>query len=162
MGKICSVMDSDLQIKDIRIKIKKSGDLMIFNQKLFCNSLGELMVTRWLEAHSDDYTGGKWNSFFIRAIEGVTLHATGYIAPDTNHEFHIQIPGNYFDGKVSADAAGIIATIMVMNRLSWVAAESGVGYEKLCRILVERQDALKDYISNIKHPERYQIYRAID
>ena len=72
------------------------------------------------------------------------------------------IPGNYFEAEVSADAAGIIATLMIMNWLSWQVAYMGAEYAHVCRSLVARQDALKDYISNIKHPEAHLIYRAID
>jgi hypothetical protein len=72
------------------------------------------------------------------------------------------IPGNYFEGEVSADAAGIIATLMIMNWLSWQVAEMGPEYDQICRHLVSRQDALKDYISIIHHPERHLIWRAID
>ena len=38
----------------------------------------------------------------------------------------------------------------------------GVKYAETCRLLIERQDALKDYISIIKHPEAHLIFRAID
>jgi len=72
------------------------------------------------------------------------------------------VPGNYFEAEVSADAAGIIATLMIMNWLSWQVADMGPEYAKVCKHLVARQDALKDYISIIKHPEAHLIYRAID
>ena len=51
---------------------------------------------------------------------------------------------------------------MIMNRLSWHVAEMGPQYDQICRRLVSRQDALKDYISIIQHPERHLIWRAID
>jgi hypothetical protein len=38
----------------------------------------------------------------------------------------------------------------------------GREYALTCQGLVDRQDALKDYISIIKHPERELIFRAID
>ncbi len=38
----------------------------------------------------------------------------------------------------------------------------GPEYSKVCKHLVARQDALKDYVSIIKHPEADLIYRAID
>lgn len=72
------------------------------------------------------------------------------------------IPSNYFEAEVSADAAGIIATLMIMNWLSWPVADMGPEYSKVCKHLVARQDALKDYISIIKNPEADLIYRAID
>ncbi|MDN4377046.1 antirestriction protein, partial [Citrobacter portucalensis] len=62
------------------------------------------------------------------------------------------VPGNYFESEVSADAAGIIATLMIMNWLSWQAADMGDKYAKVCKQLVARQDALKDYVSLIQHP----------
>lgn len=74
----------------------------------------------------------------------------------------MSIPGNYFELEVSADAAGIIATLMIMNLLSWQAADMGAQYAKVCKYLVARQDALKDYVSLIQHPERGLIWRAID
>jgi hypothetical protein len=51
---------------------------------------------------------------------------------------------------------------MIMNRLSWQVAEMGPEYARVCRHLVSRQDALKDYLSIIHHPERHLIWRAID
>lgn len=72
------------------------------------------------------------------------------------------IPGNYFEAEVSADAAGIITTLMIMNWLSWQVADMGPEYSTICKHLVARQDALKDYISIIKHHEAHLIYRAID
>lgn len=74
----------------------------------------------------------------------------------------MDIPGNFFNADVSAQAAGIIATLMIMNRLAWKISEMGEGYADLCKGLIARQDALKDYISIIKHPERHLIWQAID
>lgn len=38
----------------------------------------------------------------------------------------------------------------------------GEKYARTCQLLIERQGALKDYISIIKHPEAHLIFRAID
>ncbi|MDK7838701.1 antirestriction protein, partial [Klebsiella pneumoniae] len=46
--------------------------------------------------------------------------------------------------------------------LSWQVADMGPEYARVCKHLVSRQDALKDYISIIHHPERHLIWRAID
>ncbi|MFM3146425.1 antirestriction protein, partial [Klebsiella quasivariicola] len=56
----------------------------------------------------------------------------------------------------------IIATLTIMNWLSWQVADMGPEYARVCKHLVSRQDALKDYISIIHHPERHLIWRAID
>ena len=70
--------------------------------------------------------------------------------------------GNYFEAEVSADSAGIIATLMIMNRLTWQVTDMGPEYAKICKHLVARQEALKDYVSLIQHPEKALIFRAID
>ncbi|MDM2845492.1 antirestriction protein [Citrobacter sp. Cpo090] len=70
--------------------------------------------------------------------------------------------GNYFEAEVSADAAGIIATLMIMNRLTWQVTDMGPEYAKIYKHLVARQEALKDYVSLIQHPEKVLIFRAID
>ena len=64
--------------------------------------------------------------------------------------------------RFQREAAGIIATLMCLNRLNWQVFEMGPEMARVCQGLVDRQDALKDYISIIKHPERDLIYRAID
>lgn len=72
------------------------------------------------------------------------------------------IPDNYFEPEVSADAAGIISTLMIMNWLSWLVVDMGPEYTTVLNHLITRQDALKDYISIIQHPERELIWHAID
>ena len=91
-----------------------------------------------------------------------TTTQTGYISPEGEQYYNMLIPGNYFESEVSVDAAGIIATLMIMNWLSWQVADMGAEYAKVCKHLVARQDALKDYVSLIQHPERGLIWRAID
>jgi len=128
------------------------------------------MIASWLRQHSD-YDGGFWNYWIIPQGTGgnvapncvrFTTAQTGYIAPEGEQRYNMVVPGNYFEAEVSADAAGIIATLMIMNWLSWQVADMGPEYAKVCKHLVARQDALKDYISIIKHPEAHLIYRAID
>lgn len=142
---------------------------MRYIHELFFTPMGESMVMDWLSRHSD-YEGGYWNYFVIpEGSEGtigphstVTLKTTGYIAPDFEWTYKICVPCNYFEAEVSADATGIIATLMILNALSWKASEMGPKYARTCQLLIERQDALKDYISIIKHPEAHLIFRAID
>lgn len=142
---------------------------MSYIPELFFTPMGESMVMDWMTRHSD-YDGGYWNYFVIPEDgEGkvathttVKLKTTGYIAPDFDGKYNICVPGNYFEGEVSADAAGIIATLMILNVLSWKTSEMGDKYARICQLLVERQDALKDYIRIIKHPEANLIFRAID
>lgn len=91
-----------------------------------------------------------------------TTTQTGYIAPEGEQRYNMVIDGNYFEAEVSADAAGIIATLMIMNWLSWQVVDMGPEYATVLNHLIARQDALKDYVSIIQHPERELIWRAID
>lgn len=137
---------------------------------LFCSPAGDTLVADWLRRHSD-YDGGNWDYYLIpKDVQGKiapdtiisTQVITGFIAPGGEQNFKMDIPGNYFSAEVCAQAAGIIATLMVMNQLSWKLSEMGPAYSEMCDWLIARQDALKGYISIIRHPERHLIWRAID
>ncbi|EJN6639428.1 antirestriction protein [Escherichia coli] len=58
-----------------------------------------------------EYQGGFWH--FIRLPDG-----GGYMMPDGDR-FHMVNGANWFDRTVSADAAGIILTSLVINRQLW-------------------------------------------
>ncbi|ELY4545670.1 antirestriction protein [Cronobacter sakazakii] len=141
-----------------------------FIPALFFTPSADNMIATWLRQYLD-YDVGFWNYLII--LQGVggnvapdriifTTTQTGYIAPEGEQRYNMCILGNYFESEVSADVAGIIATLMIMNWLSWQAADMGAEYAKVCKYLVARQDALKDYVSLIQHPERGLIWRAID
>lgn len=91
-----------------------------------------------------------------------TTTQTGYITPEGEQRYNMCIPDNYFESEVSADAAGIIAPLMIMNWLSWQVADMGSEYGRVCKHLVARQDTLKDYVNFIQYPERELIFRAMD
>lgn len=113
------------------------------------------MITCWLRQHSD-YDGSFWNYWIVPQDVGgnvnpnriiFTTTQTGNIAPEGEQRYNICILGNYFEGEVSADAAGIIAALMIMNRLTLQMTDMGPEYAKICKHLVARQEALKDYVS---------------
>ncbi|CTB16901.1 putative antirestriction protein [Shigella sonnei] len=64
-----------------------------------------------------EYEGGFWH--FIRLPDG-----GGYMMPDGDR-FHMVNGANWFDRTVSADAAGIILTSLVINRQLWLYHDSG-------------------------------------
>ena len=101
------------------------------------------MIASWLRQHSD-YDGGFWNYWIIpQGVGGnvapnkiiFTTTQTGYIAPAGEQRYNMCILGNYFESEVSADAAGIIATLMIMNWLSRQAADMGLNMRKSVNIL---------------------------
>lgn len=67
-----------------------------------------------------EYEGGFWH--FIRLPDG-----GGYMMPDGDR-FHLVNGENWFDRTVSADAAGIILTSLVINRQLWLYHDSGDGW----------------------------------
>ena len=121
------------------------------------------MAASWLRQYSD-YSNGAWDYWIIpqgvggnvapNRIQFITTQ-TGYIAPAGEQYYRMVIPENNFDSDVSADAAGIISTLMIMNWLSWQVADMGGGYTHVCKHLIARQDALKSYLSIIHHPESH-------
>ncbi|WP_183046865.1 antirestriction protein [Salmonella enterica] len=141
-----------------RTEITDPRRRLAFIPQLFATPQGEQMAINFLRQHCKNYDGGYWD--FYEIPRGITC-PTGYIAPPEG-TYHLDIPGNYFDAEVSADAAGLITTLFVLNHLSWRVSEMGPRYALTCQALIDRQDALKDYISAIKHPESHLIYRAID
>lgn len=79
------------------------------------------------------------------------------MCPDTDEFYHFSMP-NYFSGNVSAEAAGIIVTIFVLQACfnhAWENEDSA-----LCDHYREAMDTLKDYAATTD--ESQSIFRAID
>jgi len=70
----------------------------------------ESAVYSWMRALCNHYTGGYWQ-FYDLSNGGI------YLAPESGDTFTVTVPSNYFSGQVSADAAGIIATLFALNQL---------------------------------------------
>lgn len=109
---------------------------------------GELLVYAWLSGLSKDYKGGCWNYY--------TLTNGGfYMAPATDKAMRLVVAGNWFDGVLSADAAGIVATLFALCQLTSEAGHTDAGAS-----LADRYHFLRDFVAS--HPEAAAIYRAID
>lgn len=69
-----------------------------------------------IEAH---YDGGEWDFY--------ELSNGGYfMAPNSREHYRISVQGNYFDGLLSAEAAGMVATSFVLAQL----ANSNLPFQK--------------------------------
>lgn len=163
------MISTDTTAPTSSIEITDPRQRLAFIPQLFYTPQGDQLVAAWLQAHSH-YDGGFWRYFAVpRGIcgriagwtEDCITRPTGYLVPPEG-TYQLTIPGNYFDAEVSADAAGIIATLMSLNRLNWQVFEMGDRMTHVCQGLADRQDALKDYVSIINHPESDKIFRAID
>ncbi|KQT62080.1 MULTISPECIES: antirestriction protein [unclassified Aureimonas] len=74
--------------------------------------VGEHTVYHFLDRLSPDYGGGFWD-FLER--DGTPL----YLRPASDGRFRIHCTTNDYEGEVSADAAGIIATLFAFSHLSF-------------------------------------------
>jgi len=109
---------------------------------------GEALVYGWLSRLSEDYNGGFWNYY--------TLTNGGfYMAPATDKALRLVVAGNWFEGELSADAAGIVATLFALGQ---IAAEIQGTAE--ADALIDRYYFLRDFAA--EHAEAGLIFRAID
>lgn len=91
-----------------------------------------------------DYGGGLWN-FYEDAEQPL------FLAPSSKPRFRIESQITEYRGEVSAEAAGIIATLFAFSHLSFRFESDflAAGYERL-----------HGYVDS--HAEASAIYRAID
>jgi len=97
-----------------------------------------------MRAMTGDYGGGFWD-FYDLSNGGL------YIAPRDTRSYRIEIPSNGYEGTVSADAAGIIASLFALNALTWQYPSDHMH---------DLYYWLRDYAAT--HPEGAAIYGAID
>ena len=115
----------------------------LFGPRLFL--IGEHAVYGFMDQLSPvDYNGGLWEFY---ELEGEPL----YLAPTSRSRFHLSWDGNCYEGEVSADAAGIIATLFAFSHLSFRhdAVELSEGFARL-------------YAYAAEHPQAREIFQAID
>ena len=109
---------------------------------------GETLLYSWLSKLSLSYNVAYWEFY--------TLSNGGfYMCPKLKLKFLIKVPGNGFLGEVSADAAGIIATLFMIGQL---AAENEGKPE--ADSLIDRYYFLREFADG--HEESSSISRAID
>ena len=110
---------------------------------------GESLVYAWMRKLSEDYSGGFWHYY--------TLSNGGhYMAPEMGDaRLTLLVEGNGYEGSMSADAAGIVATLFALGQL---AAE--IAGTDAADALIDRYHFLRGFAAG--HPEAAAIYRAID
>lgn len=107
--------------------------------------IGENAVYSLMERLSPlDYHGGFWDFY---EHEGKPL----FLAPKTSSRFRITGGITGFQGEVSAEVAGIIATLFAFSHLSFRYPSDYLaeGYGRL-------------YAYSAEHPEASEIFQAID
>lgn len=107
--------------------------------------IGERTVYQFMSwLAPEDYTGGMWR-----------FHEQGrqplFLSPDTNKQFRISCETNGYQGEVSAEAAGIIATLFALSHLS---------FRHESDLLADGYSRLYAYAGD--HAEAGEIFKAID
>ncbi|HGY0482224.1 TPA: antirestriction protein [Salmonella enterica subsp. enterica serovar Derby] len=110
----------------------------------------EMNIYQYADRYIQDYDGAEW--LFYTLPEG-----GGYLAPDVER-VKVWNPDNWFEQEMSADAAGIFITAMVLNHRCWMYSHHDE--EELCGHFLERYEQLMAFIET--HPERNLILRALD
>lgn len=60
----------------------------------------------------DDYQGGPWEFYELSHCKAV------YIAPGKDDQLNIKVAGTYYEGTMTADAAGITATLIALKKMA--------------------------------------------
>lgn len=105
---------------------------------------GEHLVYVWMGRLCEDYNGAYWHFY-------ETDCGARYMTPDIEAPVRIDVHGNGFEGDMSADAAGIVATLFALGQL---AQETKEDY------LIDFYHLLRNFA--YEHPESSAIFRAID
>lgn len=106
--------------------------------------LFENSVYSWLEGLSKSYSGAFWNYY--------TLSNGGfYMSPALDKPMQMSVAGNFFNGELSADAAGIVATLFTLSHLS---------FDSSTEHLADHYHKLLEFVDS--HAESSAIFRAID
>ena len=139
---------SSCQISPLAASIVPDDRRAEFLPTLFGRSLviiGENAVYGLMERLSPlDYRGGFWDFY---EQDGQPL----YLVPTSKPRYRISCETNGYEGDVSADAAGIIATLFTFSHLS---------FKYQSDLLAEGYDRLYAYAAD--HDEASEIFQAID
>lgn len=103
----------------------------------------ENAVFNWARKHCLEYGGGMWR--YMEIPNGF------FMCPESAKEFTVQIPDNYFEGRLSPEAVGIVACLFAYSVLSFRTEDESFS---------DHYIALEQFARC--HPEASQILAAID
>lgn len=114
---------------------KYFGRRMIVAEHGIYNTLSKLCAS---------YSGAFWN-FYELSNDGF------YMAPCLNEKLNMFVESNGYEGTLSADAAGIVSSLYVINQLCWLDELDG---------MINHYYSLRDFAA--EHIEADEIFAAID
>ncbi|WP_020405834.1 antirestriction protein [Hahella ganghwensis] len=127
---------------------------------------GQNLICNWMKHLCDSYSGysSQYNKFKSVSWSFYELSNGGfYLAPRIRGPVLISNPGNYFEGSLSPDAAGIVSTLFGVNHLIFEIYERSKKDREIIQqitALNDRYYLLRDYAKT--HYESSSIMRAID
>ena len=105
---------------------------------------GQNMFPAYLDRLSVDYSGGYWEFYELS-------NGGWYTAPRGDQHYRVAWDGNGYEGQMSADAAGITASLFTLCELANRTQEDD---------LIKAYHLLRDFA--IEHEEGQEILSAID
>lgn len=108
----------------------------------------EATIYQVLGEYHAGYQGGYWE-FFELDNGAFYMAPTGLVEP-----LSMECAGNWYSGTMSADAAGLTATLVAVNRMAW--GTDGADRNRFVDLFY----ALRAYA--LDHAEAGEIMRAID
>lgn len=112
----------------------------------------EFNVYTYADRYLPDYDGAEWEFVALP-----NTHGGGFMMP-SGDEWEFYNPDNRCELTVSAGAAGIIITALVLNHRSWMYDRNDE--PDLCKHYILRHRQLMEYA--LEHPESNAIFRALD
>lgn len=104
----------------------------------------EVAVYTAMSSLCPTYHGGFWD--YVELSNGAF-----YMAPRLGDPLPITCDGNGYDGQMSSDAAGIVATLFALNAMAWSTEEAH---------FTDLYHELLAFVPS--HPEAREIFAAID
>jgi hypothetical protein len=115
---------------------------------------GDRLVYAWMRQLCEQYGGAYWHYYELP-------DGGFYMAPDLAHGLCIEVPGNGFSGNLSADAAGVVATLFALGQLAnEIAVIDEDADTNEADALIDRFHLLRDFA--VSHPEASMIFQALD
>ena len=109
----------------------------------------EQLLNQWMKRLSCDYSGDYWNYFELS-------NGGFYLTPSATKKTFLMTSTNFARENVSADAAGIIVTMLALTELMGIMDCKGDGG---LDNIIERYNSLRDFA--IEHHERERIFSII-
>lgn len=126
-------------------KVHHDRRVIILPQYLGAHMLiGEKLIYAYMESLCEGYKGGMWDFY-------ETSNGAFFMAPQQDEKCRITWADNWYEGTMSAEAAGLTATLYAFSHL---ANQTRQGR------LIELFHALREFAMD--HPEAGEIMGAID